>query len=79
MRRRFRIRWYHAPLILVAVGLVLPLYAHACPVCFGELDSNQARGLRAAIVLLGGVTGILVTGIAAIVFTIHRRAGRNAP
>ncbi|MDZ4805473.1 MAG: hypothetical protein SGI90_11485 [Candidatus Eisenbacteria bacterium] len=79
MKRRFRIRRYHAPPGLAVVWLVWPLNAYACPVCFGEPDSSQTRGLQAAILLLGGVAGLLVTGIAAMVFTIRRRAGRNAP
>ncbi len=64
---------------LVTLCLLLPRAALACPVCFGEPDSNQARGLRAAILVLGGVAGLLVTGMAGVVLAIRRRAGKSAP
>lgn len=79
MRRRIRIRRGQAVPASAIICLLLPAIARACPVCFGEADSNQVRGLQAAILVLGGVTGLIVAGIAAVVLTIRRRAGKGAP
>jgi hypothetical protein len=79
MRQRIRIRRDLAVPIPAILCLLLPAIAQACPVCFGEADSNQARGLQAAILVLGGITGLIVAGIAGVVLTIRRRAGKSAP
>ena len=79
MRPRLPVRRAQAVAGLAILCLQLPAMAQACPVCFGEADSQQARGLQAAILVLGGVTGLIVAGIAGVVLTIRRRSGRRAP
>lgn len=64
-------------MIPAVIALVTPVAARACPVCFGEPDSHQARGIRAAILVLGGVTGLLVAWIAGVVLSIRRRVGEG--
>jgi len=84
MRPRLPVRRDLAVAALAILGLLssavlLPAVAQACPVCFGEADSKQARGLQVAVLVLGGVLGILVAGIAGVVLTIRRRSGRREP
>jgi hypothetical protein len=58
-------------------GLVLgPVTVVACPVCFGIEDGPAADGVRAAVAVLMGVTGLVLSGAAAFVVRFARRTGR---
>jgi hypothetical protein len=62
---------------LVAALAAFPAIAAACPVCFGDADSGAARGLKAAIVLMFGATGLVGAGIGAFVLRLRRLSKRN--
>jgi hypothetical protein len=58
-------------------GLVLgPVAVLACPVCFGVEDGPAADGARAAVAVLMGVTGLVLSGAAAFVVRFVRRTRR---
>jgi hypothetical protein len=61
----------------VAALAVIPSLAAACPVCFGDPDSGASRGLRAAIVLMLGATGLVGGGLVAFVIRLRRLSRRN--
>jgi hypothetical protein len=59
------------------IGFVLsPVAALACPACFGIEDGPAADGVRAAVAVLMGVTGLVLTGAAAFVVRFVWRAAR---
>jgi hypothetical protein len=49
-----------AIVIWLGAGAVLS----ACPICFQVEDSGVTAGVRAAVVVLGGVTGGVLVGVA---------------
>jgi hypothetical protein len=64
-------RW----LLLVAVALVLwPATTQACSVCFGDPDSDLAKGLNAGVLALLIVVGTVLSGFAAFFVFIAKRA-----
>lgn len=45
----------------------------ACPVCVGDPMDPLSRGLRAGMVVLLGVVGVVLTGLASLLlFWVHR-------
>ncbi len=62
--------------IMLGVALLLIIASEpgtACPVCFGETESNSEEGLVAAIWLLLGVTGTVLGLISALFLQFRRR------
>jgi hypothetical protein len=62
---------------IAALALALawqPAVASACSVCYGEPDSPAARGLSAAIVVLGSVVMCVVAGAVAFFVQANRKA-----
>src|SRR5262249_55381056 len=53
---------------------ILPAHAHACATCFGAAGDPQTEGRNAAILPLLTTTYTLLTGMAAAVFVLWRRA-----
>ncbi|HTL47428.1 MAG TPA: hypothetical protein VL688_05130 [Verrucomicrobiae bacterium] len=49
-------------------------FAMACAVCFGDPSSPSSKAVKAGILLLLGVTGTVLSGIGALIFTWSRRA-----
>lgn len=62
-----------AAAILAVVLLVLPQSGFACPVCYGDPQSSMTDGMNMAIVSLLGVTGGVLTGVAAFFLFLRRR------
>jgi hypothetical protein len=63
-------------LIFLAVTILVilaPEVSGACPVCYGETESNSEQGLVAAIWLLLGVTGTVLGLISALFIQFRRR------
>lgn len=55
-----------AALLLAALSLQP---AAACSVCYGEPDSAMTRGLTWAILALGAVVGVVLSGV--VMFFVH--------
>ncbi len=63
---------------LVAVVLfLLPRFAGACAVCFGDPDSPATKGLTAAVVLLVAVIVFVLVGVVLFVVVMLRRSNRS--
>jgi hypothetical protein len=72
MRSSFIVR---GPVLLAALALIqYPAAARACAVCMGA-DSHNGEALNGAIFFMLGI----LAGIAAVVFSIARRARRPVP
>ncbi len=47
--------------------------AHACSVCFGDPNSPLVKGAAMGVLVLGGVIGFVLTGVAGTcLFWLHR-------
>jgi hypothetical protein len=55
----------------VATAFATPLLA--CPVCFGNVNSLQTKGMQAGILALLGVTAAILAGFAGFFFIYLRR------
>ncbi len=68
-------------LVLSSVALAaccLPEMAAACATCFGDPNSPMTRGMNLAILTLLGITGFVLSGFAALIVALVRRARRYA-
>jgi len=64
--------------LLVAALLAVAARSHACPVCFGDIDSPIIDGLQSSILFMVGVTYFeILSGVAAFIL-LRRRARRLA-
>ncbi len=63
------------------IGLtVLPHVAWACPNCYSAItDTKIAAGVRLAILMLIGVTGLVCTGVMWFFTNIQKRTERYGP
>lgn len=68
-------RWWMAAL-LPAWLLVLPTVAEACVTCFGQSDSDLARGMNMGIFTLLGVLGVVLSSLVAFFVFIGVRSAR---
>ena len=59
---------------LALVMLLLPSWAHACSVCMGAADDQVVLSVGVAMLLLLGVTGTMLSSIAAFMVHLSRRA-----
>jgi hypothetical protein len=48
----------------LAVWLCAGTALSACPICFQVEDTGVVDGVRAAVIVLGGVTGSVLVGVA---------------
>ena len=48
--------------------------ALACSVCFGDPNSSMAQGVQAGVLVLLGVVGVVLTGLASLLLFWMRRA-----
>lgn len=72
-----RLRWALAMLAMIATALhAAP--AWACSACFGDPQSNMARGAVWGVVVLGGVTYVLLMFVAGTGVFWYRRSRRLA-
>jgi len=61
-------------LSVLASTAFLPSQALACAVCFGDPDSDMAKGATAGVMFMVGVTGMMLLGIAGLGLTWIRRS-----
>jgi ABC-type Fe3+ transport system permease subunit len=63
----------------VVLCLMLPQISAACPVCFGTTESNEVKGMEAAITVMLGITGVVLAGISSffIYMIVRLRRLRN--
>jgi len=60
--------------VVFAFALLLPQYAHACPVCFGAPSAPLSKAANSGIFFLLGVIGFVQIGFVAMFWTFWRRA-----
>lgn len=60
----------------LAVGLLAPSVAHACPVCWGATDSPMAEGVNNGILFLLGVILAVQVGFVGLFVAIRHRSRR---
>ncbi|MBI3788740.1 MAG: hypothetical protein HY276_10860, partial [Ignavibacteriales bacterium] len=56
-----RFSFIRSVLLLVLLLFVVSAISSACPVCYGETESKMTDGINAAIMVLLGVTGGVLT------------------
>ena len=66
-------RRYIAVLLAVTM-LLIPSLASACSVCMGAADDQIVIGVNMAVFMLLGVTGTMLSSIAAFMLHLRRRA-----
>ena len=63
--------------ILACLGVLLSAApALACSVCYGDPNSTMVQGAKAGVLVLLGVVGVVLTGIASLLIFWMRRAAR---
>ena len=63
--------------ILVCLGVLLSAQpALACSVCYGDPNSAMSQGARAGVLVLLGVVGTVLTGLASLLVFWMRRAAQ---
>ena len=63
--------------ILVCLALLLSAApALACSVCYGDPNSAMVQGAKAGVLVLLGVVGVVLTGVASLLIFWMRRAAR---
>ncbi len=61
--------------ILVCLGVLLSAQsAQACSVCYGDPNSAMTQGAQAGVLVLLGVVGVVLTGLASLMLFWVRRA-----
>lgn len=65
-------------LTLAALVLAMAPDVHACAVCFGDADSPMAKGVVWGVLVLAGITGFVLVGVAATGLVWLRRSRRLA-
>ena len=61
-------------ILTTALILGVPRAALACPVCFGQTDSPLASATNMGIIAMLGIVGSVLTGFAAFIVHLNRRA-----
>ena len=59
---------------LALVLLVAPRVALACPVCFGQNDTPMGNAVKAGVIMMLVLVGLVLTGFAAFIVQLSRRA-----
>ena len=65
-------------ILVIALLVVAQTPAWACAVCYGEPGSPMTSGLNWAILVLGGIVGMVLTGVAGFFVYVQRRAATHA-
>ena len=60
--------------LTMAVALCLATAATACPVCFGDTNSQMAQGANNAILFLLGIVLVVQAAFVALFVSLRRRA-----
>ncbi|RMG69090.1 MAG: hypothetical protein D6715_00590 [Calditrichaeota bacterium] len=58
--------------VVLATGLAMPALIQACPVCYGKVEGPTNAAINAAILLLIGITGLVLGGIAGFFLRMRR-------
>jgi hypothetical protein len=61
-------------LFLMALLLLLPRIAFACPVCAGQADEPLARAATLGVGVMLGVVGVVMAAGAALFWRLRRRS-----
>jgi hypothetical protein len=61
-------------LLVALVLLAAPRAAWACPVCFGQNDTPLGNAVKAGVILMLVLVGVVLTGFAAFIVQLNRRA-----
>jgi hypothetical protein len=61
-------------LLLTLVLLGAPRVALACPVCFGQNDTAMGNAIKAGVILMLVLVGLVLAGFAAFIVQLNRRA-----
>jgi hypothetical protein len=64
--------------MMAILFLLVPGLVTACPVCWGDSDSPQARGMQAAIFFLLGLTGVVLSLFISLFVYFWKRGKRVA-
>ncbi len=59
--------------LILAVALCMATAASACPVCFGDTDSQMAQGSNNAILFLLGIVLVVQIAFVALFVSLRRR------
>lgn len=65
-------------LVCVAILAASTNAANACSVCFGDADSPMTKGAAAGVWALGGITGMILLGMAGMSLSWLQRSRRLA-
>ena len=60
----------------VAIGVMIPEVARACAVCYGNPESDMAKGAAAGVLVLMGIVVSVLVGIVGVTLFWMRRARR---
>ena len=60
--------------ILTLLVLAAPRAALACPVCFGPNETPMGNAIKAGVMLMLVLVGLVLTGFAAFIVQLNRRA-----
>ena len=61
-------------LLLTALLLAAPRAALACPVCFGQNETPMGNAIKAGVILMLVLVGLVLAGFAAFIVNLNRRA-----
>jgi hypothetical protein len=61
-------------LLLTIMLLAAPHAALACPVCFGQNDTPMGNAVKAGVILMLVLVGLVLTGFGAFIVQLNRRA-----
>lgn len=61
-------------IFLAALVLAVPRLALACPVCFGQNDTPMGNAVKAGVILMLVLVGLVLSGFAAFIVQLNRRA-----
>ena len=61
-------------LLIALLLLAAPRVALACPACFGQNDTPMGNAIKAGVILMLVLVGIVLAGFAAFIVQLNRRA-----
>jgi len=61
-------------LLVTLLLLAAPRVVLACPVCFGQNDTAMGNAIKAGVILMLVLVGLVLAGFAAFIVQLNRRA-----
>jgi maltodextrin utilization protein YvdJ len=61
-------------LLLTVLLLAVPRVVLACPVCFGQNETPLGNAIKAGVILMLVLVGLVLAGFAAFIVNLNRRA-----